>query len=123
MERQQLVDERAAEFYRATTSRMEATEKRCKDILDENQATVDRMLRDYEALKSSVQQKMESVYSSVTKCRSDVVVIGDSFATRFQQLVRKHDTEQRKTQGILKVVPMIAECINLLLAMRFDSEY
>ena len=86
---------------------MESTEKRCSDVLAENQATVDKMLEDYAAMKLSVQQKMESVSSSVTKCRSDVIVIGDSFATRFQQLVRKHDAEQKKTQGILKVVPMI----------------
>lgn len=81
------------------------------------------MLEDYATLKVSVQQKMETVSSSVTKCRSDVVMIGDSFAMRFQQLVRKHDTEQKKTQGILKVVPMIGECLNLLLALCFDTEY
>jgi TolA-binding protein len=104
---QQQLTQQTDEFIRVTTQRMESTEKRCSDVLAENQATVDNMLEDYAAMKLSVQQKMESVSSSVTKCRSDVIVIGDSFATRFQQLVRKHDAEQKKTQGILKVVPMI----------------
>ena len=104
---QQQLTQQTDEFIRVTTQRMESTEKRCSDVLAENQATVDKMLEDYAAMKLSVQQKMESVSSSVTKCRSDVIVIGDSFATRFQQLVRKHDAEQKKTQGILKVVPMI----------------
>lgn len=104
---QQQLTQQTDEFIRVTLQRMESTEKRCSDVLARTRRQWTRCSEDYAAMKLSVQQKMESVSSSVTKCRSDVIVIGDSFATRFQQLVRKHDAEQKKTQGILKVVPMI----------------
>ena len=64
---QQQLTQQTDEFIRVTTQRMESTEKRCSDVLAENQATVDKMLEDYAAMKLSVQQKMESVSSSVTK--------------------------------------------------------
>lgn len=57
----------------------------------------------------------------VTKIRGDIVIRNELETKELREIMKKIENEQRKTNGLLRAMPAAGECINLLMAIAFDT--